>query len=65
MRILCALAVLGLASPFGYTTPAPYDYSNQRPLREKASECAELRELMVAGDLERLAASGVKMPGSR
>ena len=35
----------------------PYDYSNQRLLREKASECAELRELLVlvVADLERLA----------
>ena len=45
MRILCALAVLGLASPCGYTTPAPYDYSNERLLRETASECAELRRM--------------------
>ena len=38
MRILCALAVLGLASPCGYATPAPFDYSNQRLLGEKARE---------------------------
>ena len=38
-------------------TPDPFDYSNQRLLREKATKCAELRELLtaVAGDLERLA----------
>jgi hypothetical protein len=38
--------------------PTPgYDYSTERLLREKARECAELRELLVAvaGNLERLA----------
>jgi hypothetical protein len=39
------------------TDTNPYDYSTERLLREKARECAELRELLVAvaADLERLA----------
>jgi hypothetical protein len=39
-------------------TPDPFDYSTETLLREKANECADLRELLVAvaGDLERLAA---------
>jgi hypothetical protein len=38
-------------------TTDPYDYSTQTLLRAKASECVELRDLLVAvaGDLERLA----------
>jgi hypothetical protein len=37
---------------------APFDYSTESLLREKATACAQLRELLaaVAGDLERLAA---------
>jgi len=38
-------------------TSHAYDYSTELLLRAKATECAELRELLVAvaGDLERLA----------
>ena len=43
--------------PVMQPTTDPYDYSTETLLREKASECAGLRELLgaVAGDLERLA----------
>jgi len=38
-------------------TADPFDYSTETLLRAKATECAELRELLaaVAGDLDRLA----------